>query len=240
MDIKFVTLTAEKQEIYRFRYRIYVEELQRPQHYADHSQKTVIEPLDTSGYLLAAYDAKGDIVGTVRINYVRDGNLSYYPQLYRLNVTDKNFSDTSITTKFMVSAKYRKSSQLAKLMVLECYKRAVITDGIKVDIIDVNDGLIKFFQHLGYRLQDVINHPEYGAVNLMRLDAYDISHLTAVKSPFCNVLTSHLFKSNDFFEGEGDGLYEKLVGRVFTDIKDFPRNPLYAEGDEGPDHGGTL
>jgi Acetyltransferase (GNAT) domain len=71
IHIKLVTLPQECEEIYQFRYSIYVEEMSRIQIHADHEKKRVCDPLDNySNLFLACSD--GCIVGTLRSSYSRN------------------------------------------------------------------------------------------------------------------------------------------------------------------------
>ena len=49
--------------LYAFWYRIYVEEMARPQKYADHATRRIRDPLDDRGYNIVAWDAAGQISG---------------------------------------------------------------------------------------------------------------------------------------------------------------------------------
>ena len=69
VQIKQAISESEKDDIFKFRYRIYIEEMSRKQKYADHAAKTIKEPLDDDAYLLAAYDSDGLLIGTCRTNH---------------------------------------------------------------------------------------------------------------------------------------------------------------------------
>jgi len=45
-EIRPVASSAEFAEVCRFRYQIYVEEMQRKQRYADHNKRIIEDPLD--------------------------------------------------------------------------------------------------------------------------------------------------------------------------------------------------
>jgi hypothetical protein len=72
------TELSELEEPFSFRYRIYVEEMQRKQKYANHASKQIRDPLDDFAINLIARDADGAIIGAVRTNFGRDGNLGDY------------------------------------------------------------------------------------------------------------------------------------------------------------------
>jgi hypothetical protein len=100
---------ASRSEIYRFRYRIYVEQMGLRQKYADHVRKRVVEPLDEAARIYAAY-FNGTIVGTIRGNRFSDLATAYYRKLYRI---DDRFpfcpDEMSLTTKLMFDPALRRS-----------------------------------------------------------------------------------------------------------------------------------
>ncbi len=73
-----------RNDIYRFRYRVYVEQMGLRQKYADHVRKRVVEPLDEAARIYAAY-FNGTIVGTIRGNCLSDLPTAYYRKLYRID-----------------------------------------------------------------------------------------------------------------------------------------------------------
>lgn len=188
--IRLAQTEAEREAIYRFRYDTYVREMNRTQTYADHERGWVKEPLDDTAHLLGAF-AGAEAVGTYRINFGRTSDLGMYDQLYGMNWAGEFHPwHTSISTKFMVAAKYRGSALGIKLAVA-AYKFARM-NGIEFDFIDCNDHLLGFFGYLGYRqYTGHITHPEYGIVNPLVLSLSDEAHLQAVKSPFRKVYAEY-------------------------------------------------
>ncbi len=196
----------DRMEVYRFRYRVYVEEMRRKQQYADHTAKTVCEPLDEWGEILAARDEEGHVVGTVRYNFGASGSFGYYTDLYEMKRAGRYFPEqVSITTKLMVSPTLR-NTRLGLELALATF-RLGLRLGDKFDFIDCNAPLVSFFERLGYRryLKD-IEHPEYGAVVPMVLALDDLAHFEALGSPFGP------FASN--VRQEGDESLEMLHGII--------------------------
>ncbi len=185
--VREVKTEHEAQAVYRLRYDVYVEELQRAQRHADHAQRRIEEPLDATGHLLAAYDGER-VVGTLRINYAHDSELSEYAELYEMaRVGAAHPAHTSIVTKLLVASPYRNTS-LAYRLCMAIYRRA-LADGILFDFIDVYPNRVAFFERLGYRVHiPQAIHPEYGAVVVMLLAMRDAEHLSKVRSPFLRYL----------------------------------------------------
>ena len=46
MQIRQAETTRELKAVYHFRYKIYIEEMQRKQQYVDHEDRMIIDPLD--------------------------------------------------------------------------------------------------------------------------------------------------------------------------------------------------
>jgi predicted GNAT family N-acyltransferase len=178
----------EFERLYRFRYRIYVEEMNRKQKYADHAGKRITDPLDDFATNLSAWNADNEIIGAVRINFARDGDLLGYEKFYIMDsVGDAHPRSTCITTRLMIAPEYR-GSLLAIRLAVAAYERA-LNNGITQDFIDCNDHLVQFFIRLGYkRYLPKQVHEEYGEVTCMRLDGHDRVHLERVRSPFVESL----------------------------------------------------
>src|SRR5712691_857618 len=77
IPIRLVSDPDELEAIYRFRYRIYVEEMNRRQFHADHFARRIEDPLDHSGYNFAAFQ-DDEVVGVLRGNFPRTSNIEYY------------------------------------------------------------------------------------------------------------------------------------------------------------------
>lgn len=190
INIRLAKSPEEREKVFKFRYSVYIEEMQRKSNYCDHQRKIIEEPLDETGYIYAAFDSNDKVVGTFRNNYLRDGGLGYYEKLYQLDKFDASF--------------FEKISIITKLIILKQYRRRLVSDimaaaflstlkgGVELNVIDTNSHLVKFFKHFGYKDLGLILHPEYGEVNLMVLELKNIEHLKSVNSPFYHLLLNHL------------------------------------------------
>jgi len=186
--IRIAESTCEKDALYEFRYRIYVEEMQRTQKHADHSRKRITDPLDESGVSLIAVDWEGAIVGTVRTNFASAGDLMGYESFYAMTTAGAAHPvSTSICTRLMISAAHRRS-MLALRLSLAVYEYGLFR-GITHNFIDCNSHLVGLFEGLGFRKHiPAAFHEEYGAVTCMRLDVRDLAYLQSIGSPFVATL----------------------------------------------------
>src|SRR5215510_11490828 len=76
--IEVATAEDALDALYAFRYRVYVEELECLQRYADRAARRIRDPLDNTGYNIVAWDSTESIAGCVRVNFARDGALDCY------------------------------------------------------------------------------------------------------------------------------------------------------------------
>ncbi len=199
-EIRIVKTTAELEQIYQFRYKIYVDEMGRKQIYADHQRKTIIEPLDETGYVFGAFE-NGAVVGTLRVNFAKESDLGYYEELYKMRSVGNSHPDhTSIITKLIVDNNYRygrltiRLAQAAYILGLK--------NGIKFNFIDCNQPLVEFFSFFGYELYTAnVIHPEYGEVIPMICNVLDIDLFKRRRSP--------LAKSYESFFNQRDSQEKK-------------------------------
>ncbi|MEO0399223.1 MAG: GNAT family N-acyltransferase [Pseudomonadota bacterium] len=187
-QLKFYN-SAAPAGLYRFRYKIYVEEMGRPQTYADHAAKTVKDPLDSFAREAVAFN-DDEIIGCVRGNYLRDGDAGEYEAFYALDaLTPAEREKTSICTKVMVDKPYRGTSLAMKLLFLQY--RMALDAGMDICIVDCNPPIDRQNARLGFKPLFEKDHPEYGRVHVMRLDMRDEAHLQAIRSPLAGILRLH-------------------------------------------------
>lgn len=189
ISIRIAKNSDELERVFRFRYKIYVEEMNRTQFDADHKNRRIEDPLDETAINLAAW-ANGEVIGAIRNNAAQDGPLGMYESFYGMtDVGSDHPTLTSITTRLMIAPMYRKSA-LAIHLANESY-RIGLQRGIQWNFIDCNPHLRSFFLSLGWiEHLPPAEHPEYGLVHRMRLDLANHTHLEALSSPFAKQLQS--------------------------------------------------
>jgi hypothetical protein len=148
IDIRPAISQEDLEAVFRFRYKIYVEEMNRKQHYADHERRRIEDPLDAFAINLVAWQGD-EVVGIVRINFPRDSDVGVYNDFYAMStVGDDHPAHTSINTRLMIAPNFRKT-RLALKMAIASYEYGT-PKGIKWNFIDCNDHLVPFFRALGY------------------------------------------------------------------------------------------
>ncbi|MBT8472229.1 MAG: GNAT family N-acetyltransferase [Marinicaulis sp.] len=184
-DYKVYAYDDCPKEVFNFRYEIYVEELHRKQSYADHDGRTIIDPLDETGFH-GVVSKDGEIVAVVRLNFVRDGGTQPYFDFYELaKLTPAEQATASICTRNMVAAKYRKTG--VSVRMLKMIYEFGIRNGATSCYMDVNAPLMPLFEKFGYEPLFEKEHPDYGLVTVMRLPAIDYDVLAARRSPFAPI-----------------------------------------------------
>lgn len=209
VDFKIFSSKVSPRQLFEFRYGVYVREMGRPQRYADHDAKTIIDPLDENGINVIAFD-QGEIVGCVRTNFLREGAAGDYEEFYRLNaLTGAQRRSTSICTRLMIEPSRRRT--FTTFGVMRAVYEFGLQNGIDANYIDCNEHLVDFFLKFGYVLLERRMHAEYGAVSILRLDLLDEARLTATRSPFLPSLQTHLSQANLSSTKGGAGGVETML-----------------------------
>lgn len=190
--VMLATTPQEKERIYQFRYRVYVEEMRKQPREANHSQKTLTDAFDDTAMLF--YITQGEeIIATLRRNFLDSSPLS--ESLDRGLVISRfasafPFSALSLSSRLMVAPAWRNLAMIGAI-VLEAYREARIR-GIQFDFLHAAPWLVPFYENLGYRRYT--NHfldPEVGLQIPQVLVLEDSQHLQAVRSPFARIAQSH-------------------------------------------------
>jgi len=171
----------------RLRYRVYVEEMGRAEPHADHATRTVLDPDDERAIVLAAFDADGEAIGTVRWQAAADlthDNLAFHGFN---TMPDALRSRSSLTAKLITDAKHRRGALTSRLML------GVFRSGYehqrRVNLINCNPPLDRFFARFGFvAMGEPRDHPVYGMVRVMMLPMADLAYFEAIGSPFAPLL----------------------------------------------------
>lgn len=188
LEFKIAKTDEEKEDAYRFRYKIYIEEMNRPAH-ADHSKRIITDWLDKDGTTLYVTN-DNNIIATGRVNFKKNGPLEF-EDIYGLTDFQEFYPDkVSTTTKLMLSPEYRRTPVTAQLInFIYDFGR---NQGVSFDFINVNKPLDIFYEKMGYRkYKENFNHPEFGEVIPMVLVINDLDHLKKIRSPFSKINPNH-------------------------------------------------
>jgi len=171
----------------RLRYRVYVEEMGRAEPHADHATRTVLDPEDERSILLAAFDANGEAIGTVRVQAFSD--LATHDVEFHsfASMPDDLRRRSSLTAKLITDANHRRGALTTRLM-LGIFRWDYEHDR-RVNLINCNPPLDRFFARFGFvAMGEPGDHPVYGMVRVMMLPTADLAFFESIGSPFAPLL----------------------------------------------------
>ena len=192
LKIRIARNESELEKIYRFRYQVYIKELNRKQEHVNHDQAIIKESLDLYGVNIIA-ERGSEIIGAARVNFSTDPYLERYIDFYKVANFDRQLNRSAVVTKFMV-AKSRRGRALSLLLAKACYQVGLDHD-VHFTFIDCYPHLIQYFKKLGFKeYQDNLIHPEFGLVTPMVLVNQDLAYLKEINSPFYKISNTSKIK----------------------------------------------
>lgn len=184
IEVKKAETKQELNEICRFRYSVYVEEMGKSFSFADHDNKILTDELDEDATIFYVRSEE-EIICTLRINFLNKGNISeFYKTCYALSRFSELGADKiTFTSRLMLAPKWRNSLILARFLNY-CYDYLRQID-TKIDFCYCAPHLVSLYEQLGYRqYKDNIIDPDVGYRVPLLLILDDINHLQSVRSPF--------------------------------------------------------
>ena len=193
--IRRAVTSAERLAVFAFRYSVIVDELGVMIPTANHERRTVEDPEDSCGHLFAAF-REGEVVGTARANFLREGSVKPHSELLDLDDAPTR-GVTSVSSRFLVTARLRGS--LVAVRIIQAWYRFIRSAGIEFDYILAKNDLLDLYTRIGYRpCGEPVHHPEIGDVLPLRLGVLDEAHFRAVRSPLVHCLAE--------FHGDAESL----------------------------------
>ncbi len=211
MDVRVAQTPKEREDIFRFRYKVYVEDLKKLVPGADDAQKMVRDEEDETGVLLYVSDKSGNVVGTLRLNRLSKGVSADLRGLYGLDqFDDVPASHIAVASRFIVLPEAASAggalSQFALGWALE--------HAIKLVFSYCSPHMVAGYEQLGFRrFKDNFSDPVGYRVPMV-LVLFDKDHLRRIGSP--------LYPSIGPMTAEGD--WNGYFGRKFPEY-DLPVNP---------------
>ena len=188
--LKIVTAEDELKEIFRLRYRVHAEELNRAAYLGDicdHVNKELIEPIDESSINMGAY-RHGQLVGCIRLSL---NNSDYFTD-YRAMLGMDDFAGPQpdkycFASRLVVDPKLR-HSRVNLLLMLFCFEIAVANKQ-QFCFIECVDGLTNYYRKYGFQAYtDKSTLTGYGVLKRLVFDLRKIDHLKEIHSPFLGIL----------------------------------------------------
>lgn len=181
---------AEREQVYAFRYQVYVGELGLSPPTTDHGSKRLRDPLDdvsVSHYLLE----DDEVVGSLRVTYLADvPDPSRLEEKFRMEPAIAAMGRAAIctTSRFIIHPRLRMS--LAIYRLIEYAYEEGQRRGIRLNYGDCSPHLLPFYEHLGYRrYTDAYNDTAYGFKVLILMLGGDHQRFARLNSPLLRVVS---------------------------------------------------
>lgn len=195
MTIKvFMARTEEEREkVYRFRYRIYVEEhgLHPPE--ADHARKRLCDSHDPFSVAYGLIDESGNVLGSLRCIYMTAvPDPAPFIAKFRMEPAIRAFGLPALgtTSRFMLDPKLRQ--RLAVLPLMKAAYDDGRAGGIRVNYGDCSPHMLPFYESMGYRRYIApYNDTAYGFKLPILMLIGDRQHFHAVRSPLARVADAY-------------------------------------------------
>jgi N-acyl-L-homoserine lactone synthetase len=179
----------EREAIYRFRYRVYVDELGLDPPEADHAQKRLADAHDAIGHSFGLVEDGGNVVGSLRCIYMADvPDLEPFVAKFAMQPAIDAFGVGAIvtTSRFMLDPKLRHGLSILQLM-RAAYDHARAR-GVRLNYGDCSPHLLPFYEGMGYRRYVApYNDTAYGFKLPILMLVGDREHFAAVRSPLARL-----------------------------------------------------
>jgi N-acyl-L-homoserine lactone synthetase len=183
----------EREGIYRFRYRIYVEELGLSPLEADHEAKRLADAHDPVGLSYGLMEDGGNVVGSLRCICMADvPDLASFVTKFAMEPAIRAFGVAALatTSRFMLDPKLRQGLSALRLM------RVVYEDararGVRLNYGDCSPHMLPFYEGMGYRRYVApYNDTAYGFKLPILMLVGDRRHFATVGSPLARLAQAH-------------------------------------------------
>lgn len=225
VDIIDVTTDAERDQVYRFRYDVYVDEMDRYGETADHADRRLIEADDKHARLVLIKH-RDRVIGTARLSCGGDAGAlndrivaQYDLQPFLDAVPHEHIA---VGERLMVAPEYRGGPLLFRFIAESIVKCRAL--GIQLLFGDCEPHLLNPYQALGYRTytRRHVNKPETGYLIPIVFVLGDLDYLRAIDSPLWNVLKD---------DGPACGVPENLDG-LLADSDSILSQTIDSRGEE--------
>ncbi|TDI41304.1 MAG: cyclic nucleotide-binding domain-containing protein [Acidobacteria bacterium] len=181
--VKRIETSEEQEAIFKFRYRVYVEELAMTED-ADHEGKRLLDAYDAHAVSYAIFE-DGEVMGSLRVIHPVDlpdpGSIIAQYQMQPA-IEAVELGGICTTSRFILHPRLRHGKIIFRLMQA-AYGDAV-SRGTQVSYGDCSPHLLPFYEHLGYRRYTAgYNDTAYGFKVPILLLVGDQEHFKKIRSP---------------------------------------------------------
>jgi len=192
LKIKIAQNNNELMNVFKFRYAIYIEELNKSFIKHDDELKILKDEFDDTAYHICLFD-DDNLVGCLRLRYppVNDN------EICRLNIP-KHFQEKyklSVSSRLMLKKEFRNTSAIVALMDYTYDKN--IRDGVDFGLIEIENYLVRLYKKFGFHeLKKHVN--EYGFERtVMFVNGRDFQHFSKINSSYSKVFSAMVSDMNN-------------------------------------------
>lgn len=179
---------AQREQVYAFRYQVYVSELGLAPPTADHARKRLWDEHDDVGVSHFLLD-DGEVVGSLRMIFLADlPDPAQLVEKFRMEPAIAVMGRAAIctTSRFIIHPRLRMGLAIHRL-IEHAYEDAVAR-GVRLNYGDCSPHLLPFYEHLGYRrYTEAYNDTAYGFKVLILMLGRDQQRFAQVRSPLAHV-----------------------------------------------------
>lgn len=184
VEIGIVSSVLERQDIYKLRYQVLVNEMGKNLNSADHNREIIVDDLDDTALLIYAKQ-ENKLIASLRINigpFEVDMNTNFALEKF------SNFKpdELSYFSHMVVDSNWWGTTILGRLLVLGFQE--LKNKGVKFCFIKSTPFMVQFYENMGFRrYKENYNDPDFGYLIPMILVMEDVEHLRTVSSPFAGI-----------------------------------------------------
>ncbi len=182
---------AEREAVYRLRYDVYVQEMNRYSSIADHQNRWLVEPDDASSRLYYARNADGVAVGTMRLTWGGDTEFSArHVEQYGLAPFLDQIPREQVVLgeRFMVTTEQRGTDLVFRMF--KQYLDFVADKRIQLMFGDCEPHLLNLYVGMGFRTYSStnVNSPETGYLIPLVMVPEDLDYMRSIRSSLVPML----------------------------------------------------
>ena len=185
LTVELAESAEARDEVYRFRYGVYIEEMGKRIAHADHSGHRLVDPSDSGSLIFTCRDG-GDVIGTMRLSLGR-ASVAGDPQaeVYHLDLFGEVPEDQmAFASRFMLRSDHRGGLAAHRLSLAAM--EAALAAGIRLVFCHCAPYLVGYYEQMGFRRYTDNFNDALGYRIPMVLVLLDHGHLQAVRSPLAS------------------------------------------------------